>query len=499
MRWWPTFFGKRSDLSNSVPGQTRGKPGLLSQHQRHARFLPCIEALEDRCLLSAAHDIIGLTALRADPAFSAIDGRLDNGTRIGVAVIDTGVLASHQDLRDRFLVYVDPFTNTVSTNVTDARDPGGHGTHVAGIVLGGFSPQVGDTIGAAPEAGLVAMRGIPASSSDPLSTRDAVLADLNWVLQNHEEYNIQVVNLSLGTGITAGAPFIQNFNELPARNDYARVIDALEAVGVTVVAASGNSFARFNEAGQSHPAVFSTLSVANTLPSDFRLIGGGQQGDPILGLDLSPTADTLSVTSQRSTLSNQVAAPGSEIVSTYNNGGYQRESGTSMASPLVAGSVALMQDAAMTFGGRYLTTNEVTAILRDPNVADVIVDGADPDTYRFLAGVRLNIGPDGRVDRAQVQQLINAGLAEDLLETGQMVFRVNIYRAIQAVQNQQYHRLRSRPAPAQRNRRFPLRGPGRSRWPGPAWQQRRRCVPTPAGDPGASGHRHRAGRRRTEL
>ncbi|MBI2807180.1 MAG: S8 family serine peptidase [Planctomycetes bacterium] len=399
------------------PGQRQER---LLRKVRLARARLNVEQLEDRTVPSAAHDLVSLTALRADPTYAAIDGQLPGGQRIGVAIIDSGVFANHVDLRDRFLVYYDAITNTQSTNVAAAQDPNGHGTHVAGIVLGGFSNTLQDTVGVAPQAGLVAIRGLP-SQGDPQLTRDPVLASLNWVLANYAQYNIKAVNMSLGTQYAAGQPIGGNFNSTPPANDYTQVINSLQQVGITVVAASGNSFAVYNALGQSHPAVFSTFSVGNLIPSNLAAYASGQSGDTIVGLDISPTAGTFNVSSQRSTLANQVVAPGSDIVSTYRNGQYETMGGTSQAAPLVAGMVALMQDAAMTFGGRYLTVSEVVTIVR--NTADVIVDRPDPQTYRVDTNNIPRL-PNGNIDVSRLA---------DLSETGTSFLRVNVQRAVQAV------------------------------------------------------------------
>ena len=215
-----------------------------------------------------------------------------------------------------------------------------------------------------------------------------------------------------------------NFNFMPNPNDFAREIDVLESLGITVVSASGNAYADYESLGASFPAVYSSLSVANTWEDN-------GQGDrlPYLGagpnpqyvaIDQAPQADDLAGTSQRSTLSNQVAAPGTTIFSTWNDGGYNTISGTSMAAPFVTGTVALMQDAAYTYGGRYLSVEEVVSILR--NSADTIVDSQNPNTLR---------APLLRDQNGN----LSLGPAEDLLESGQSFKRVNVYQAILATQN----------------------------------------------------------------
>src|SRR6185437_12310725 len=91
-------------------------------------------------------------------------------------------------------------------------------------------------------------------------------------------------------------------------------IKALQKLGITVVSASGNSYANSPTPGESFPAIVSTIGVANTWAttgqaSDFG-VPFGESGDQYYAVDNSATVDTLASTSQRSTVSNQLAAPG---------------------------------------------------------------------------------------------------------------------------------------------------------------------------------------------
>src|SRR6185312_12788707 len=125
----------------------------------------------------------------------------------------------------------------------------------------------------------------------------------------------------------------------------------------------------------------------------------------------SATPDLIAATSQRSTLFNQVFAPGQAIFSTWNSFTqlHNTLSGTSMASPFVAGTIALMQQAAFAFGGRYLIPQEVITLLHTS--ADHIVDA--------------NITTNGRVPATDFSD------RQDLPETGLTFDRVNVDRAIQ--------------------------------------------------------------------
>lgn len=405
--------------------------GLGRHHLACARQRPLVapsaratvavwESLEFRTLFSAAFDVTGLTQLRADPAFAGVDG-----SDLSVAVLDTGLFASHPDIQGNFLRFFDAVGNGQSAGTDPGSDvasqafdpPGqGHGTHVAGTV-GSTNPEVGVATG----ANLIGVR-VLLSEGDSQPQVNPLVAGLQWVLANQDDYNIRVVNLSLGTNT--------NFSNVPNQDDVGRLIDQLEDRGVTVVSASGNSYGGFASPGTAYPSVFSTLAVANTWEDagtaqerDVVTLGQGEGG--LFGvIDQDPQADQLSASSQRSTLPNQVAAPGTTIFSTWNGDEgllYNTIAGTSMASPFVAGSVALMQDAAFTFGGRYLTPTEVLAIVRE--TGDDILDAQNPDTARF---------PVGRDDAGQLEQ---SGPIEDLPESGETFKRINVYRALQRVRD----------------------------------------------------------------
>src|SRR3954465_12987650 len=120
--------------------------------RRRRRYINAVwESFESRVLLSAAFDVTGLTQLRADPAFSGVDG-----SDLSVAVLDTGLFASHPDIQGNFLRYFDAVTdgadatapNSGTANPAQAMDPPGegHGTHVAGTV-GSTNPQIGVATG----------------------------------------------------------------------------------------------------------------------------------------------------------------------------------------------------------------------------------------------------------------------------------------------------------------------------------------------------------------
>ncbi|MCC6428422.1 MAG: S8 family serine peptidase [Phycisphaerales bacterium] len=364
------------------------------------------EKFESRHLLSAAFDVVGLTALRADANYAAVDG-----SSIGVAIIDTGVYSAHPDITSNFAAWYDAVTRSSGGT---AQDPEGHGTHVAGTAA-----SSNPAIGVATSARIIGIRALPADG-ERQPGHDTVAEALQWVIDNHTAHNIKVVNMSLGV------PGV-NINTPQERTDAeAARIAQLESLGVTVVTASGNSYADFASPGASVPAVYSTIQVANTWEDggdgdDLPSASAASLSSDFWAVEYRPQADQFAATSQRSSLPNQVAAPGSTIFSAWNGDGgklYNTISGTSMASPLVAGMVALMQDAAFTFGGVYLTPADVLSIMR--TTADDIVDSSTESNAR----APIVIDGSGRA---------SLGPTQPLAETGLTYKRVNVYRAIQQV------------------------------------------------------------------
>src|SRR5688500_14086957 len=247
----------RRPTMNAV-GRERARPARVCWETLSMRLIRrrrhVLESLELRTLLSAAFDVTSLTAFRADPAFAGVDG-----SDLSVAVLDTGLFGSHPDIEGNFFRFFDAVGNGQSAEsdpgtavASQAFDPPGegHGTHVAGTV-GSTNPE----IGVAPGTNLIGVR-VLLSDGDSQPQVNPLVAGLQWVLANQADYNIRVVNMSLGSNT--------NFNSVPNKDDVGRLIDQLESRGVTVVAASGNSYGGFASAGTAYPSVFATIAVANT-------------------------------------------------------------------------------------------------------------------------------------------------------------------------------------------------------------------------------------------
>ena len=324
--------------------------------------------------MNSAFDLIGLTRLRGEAQFQGIDG-----SGFSVAVIDSGIDTSNPLLEGNYIAGVD-FINGDS----DPDDVVGHGTHVSGTV-GSTDPN----LGVAPDVGLI---GLKVGEDRSIDGR-AVINSLQWVLDNRERYNIIAVNMSLGGG------FYTSVDEVLG-DPRIELIRRLEEAGVTVVSAAGNSYIAKDDSTRNQqpnlgaPAIYSTLAVGAVWQD-----GNDPDGD--FSEVQIPGTDRVAVFSQRLNASNFIFAPGAIINSTYIDADrVEPLYGTSMASPHVAGAVALIQEAALQFSGRLLTPAEVREIFI--STADTVVDGDDEQ--------------DG-VDN-----------------TGQSFPRINVYNAVAEVQ-----------------------------------------------------------------
>ncbi len=245
-----------------------------------------------------------------------------------VAVIDTGIDLDHPDLNAVNGV------NCVGSGL--AEDDNGHGTHVAGTVAA-RNNGAGVT-GVAPGTRLYAAKVLDAAGAGSFSQ---IICAIDWVTATRTDADpgndIAVVNMSLGGQSTAVGSCASTTDALH------RAICASTAAGVTYVVAAGNSGWDFDDAAAPDaPAAYpEVLTVAAVTDSD------GRPG----GLGNAPACDSRQSDDTYASFSNYaatpagaahlVAAPGSCITSTWLNGTYATISGTSMASPHVAGVVAL--------------------------------------------------------------------------------------------------------------------------------------------------------------
>ena len=236
-----------------------------------------------------------------------INGIDDKRVDVDVAVIDTGIDLSHPDLNVAGAIDCVTFS---STCVAGGADGNGHGTHVAGTI-GALDNGIG-VVGVAPGARLWAVRVLDNTGSGSTSQ---VVAGMDWVVA---QGNIEVANMSLGGGVSQAID--------DAANNMANH-------GIAVAVAAGNSNA---DARTSSPARAANVLTVSAL-ADFN----GAPGGGAASTCLADQDDTLADFSNWGP-AVEIAAPGVCILSTFLNGGYTTDSGTSMASPHAAGALAIL-------------------------------------------------------------------------------------------------------------------------------------------------------------
>src|SRR5439155_2876886 len=249
---------------------------------------------------------------------------------ITVAVLDSGVAADP--------ALVSPSNRILaSVNFADQRttsDPGGHGTHIAGIIAGNGTRSAGEFVGIAPNANIVDVRVLGQTGSGRISS---VVRGIEWVIAHKNAYGIRVINMSFGAPVTASY-----------RTDpMSAAVEIAWQRGLVVVAAAGH---------------------------------GGPHRNTVVSPGIDPYAITVGATDDAGTVSRSddtyapfsawgtadanakpdLVAPGRRIVSirvpgsaldtlfpdhlviAQNGATYLRLTGTSMATPVVSGAVALL-------------------------------------------------------------------------------------------------------------------------------------------------------------
>lgn len=304
-----------------------------------------IEVDEDR--LDYIKSLDGLISMERDTHITAQMNRVGDiieshwahehgyfGKGVGVAIVDTGI-ALHKDFvvnGNRVIGFVD-FVN----HKTEPYDDNGHGTHVAGIIGGNGYSSKGKYIGIAPQCNFIGVKVLDHRGDGNISD---VLAGLQWIIDNRKKYNIRIVNISVGTSAK---------DNLDENSLLVQGVNAVWDSGIVVVVAAGN-----NGPG---PMSISTPGISR------KVITVGSSDDNIAvevfgsnrAKDYSGRGPTPYCIKKP-----DIVAPGSNIISCnisryvsklkLNGKGspndapmmYTIKSGTSMATPVVSGAIALL-------------------------------------------------------------------------------------------------------------------------------------------------------------
>lgn len=273
-------------------------------------LIPAIAASIPEAAIDALKRNPKISNVDLDIKVYAVDAELDNtwgvkrigagevhsiytGNGINVAVIDSGIDYTHSELNDNYVGGYD-FAN----NDIDPMDDNGHGTHVAGTIAAEDNGE--GVVGVAPNANLYALKVLGADGSGDYSD---VIAALQWCV----DQGIQITNNSYGSSSDPGTAVQQAF-------------DIAYAAGILHVAAAGNGG---NPPGRGDNVIY---------PAKYT---------PVIAVAASDSND------KRANFSStgpdvDLIAPGVNIKSTLPGESYDNYSGTSMASPHVAGAAAVV-------------------------------------------------------------------------------------------------------------------------------------------------------------
>jgi len=335
-------------------------------------------------------------------------GTLGKTSPVIMAVLDTGIDVNHPDLKNKLV----PGMNAVNP-LKSARDSEGHGTHVAGIA----GAALNNGVGVAGVAGITGVKIMPVKVFDEGGGSDTTISDgLIWAV----DHGARVINMSFGS-----------FYQSEVLNE---AINYAYDKGVILVAAAGN----WASQEVSYPAGLAKVIAVSATGKDGKLAEFSSFGPQI-----------------------DVSAPGDKIYSTYwdpyKGSTYSELSGTSMASPMVAGLAALLLAK-----NPKLTGEDVRQII-EVSAADLGDPGWDPryghgqiDVHKALTtslakyddangtmekAVNLKNGFAGRekintgndVDWYKINLSGNAHLQVEVLPAGQVTPGVEIYDSAGAV------------------------------------------------------------------
>ena len=270
-----------------------------------------------------------------------IHSRKITGKGITVAVLDSGI-SKHLDFDNR-IIYFKDFVNKRHV----VYDDEGHGTHVSGIIAGSGIMSKGKIRGVAPEAEIVSLKVL---DNRGRGKEENVINGLHWIIDNGKKYGIRVVNLSFGT----------LSNDEKAGKKLIDEVELLWDLGYVVVAAAGNNGPGPNSI--STPGDCKKIITVGAENDNIKVFVNGKYTYNYSGR--GPTKQCI--------IKPDIVAPANKIISCSNlwqkGYPYVEKSGTSMATPIVTGIVALMLNKK-----EKLTNVECKKLLKE-NAIDMSMD-----------------------------------------------------------------------------------------------------------------------------
>ena len=259
------------------------------------------------------------------------------GKSIGIAVLDTGVFP-HDDFimpSNRIVAFKDFIHHR-----SKCYDDNGHGTHVCGIIAGNGYHSNGFYRGMAPDAHLIVGKILDHTGNGSISNS---LNAIRWILDLREEFNIRILNISVGS---------ENTDIDEEKSILVQSVNAAWDCGIVVVVAAGNNGPK--QMSVTSPGISRKVITVGSSDDHKAIIMGGNRIYNYSGR--GPTRHMIP--------KPDVVAPGSDILSCAplipgKNTGYTFRSGTSMATPIVSGAVALLLEKAP-----HLTNEEVKILIQ---------------------------------------------------------------------------------------------------------------------------------------
>jgi serine protease AprX len=329
------------------------------------------------------------------------------GNKIGVAVIDSGIM-EHPDFIDQvYGVRIVHAPSFASGNAGSVGDTLGHGTFVAGIIGGNGAASSSPSsnrriVGVATRSTLV---DVPVLDEHGTGYVSDVIAGINWAIDHHNELNIRVINLSLGHPVT------ESYQTDPLN----QAVEAAWKAGIVVVCAAGNEGRVNPNPSDLDNGGYGTNYGSIQCPGNdpyVITVGATKSTDGTRGSDQIATYSSRGPSRIDLVLKPDIVAPGNRLISTRANNSvlvnrfgttndvpvssysspvssnqpsqYFTLSGTSMAAPVVAGAVALMVES-----DPSLSPDTVKARLMFSADKWTLPNGV-PDVFTFGAGY-LNI------------------------------------------------------------------------------------------------------------
>jgi len=263
------------------------------------------------------------------------------GSGVTVAVVDSGIRSTFKG-KNSDLNYSDSNRSRVlhsesfSTDSTNVHDGFGHGTHVAGIIGGNGALSDGTYIGVAPRVNLL---NIKVSDAYGAGYESDVVAALQWIYEHEDEYSIRVVNISLNSSVP------QSYHTSPLD----AAVEILWFNGIVVVVSAGNNAVDHNgilypPANDPFVITVGAIDDRGTFDTEDDLLAPfsaqGKTEDGFFKPDLvAPGTNIISLSAGRS--ARLAREHWDHQVDKY----YFRMSGTSMASAVTSGAVALLLQA----------------------------------------------------------------------------------------------------------------------------------------------------------